>query len=106
MARPLEVRLKISETMKGQRKSETHKRRISQAHIGKIVSKQSRENMSKAHRCKWLILCEETQETIIVDNLSQWCEENKILRPSLQTNYYKKCKTFYKGYKILSKVEE
>lgn len=81
----------MSEKRKGVSKSEDHKKKISKSHKGK----------SKDHlKHKWLIT-KPSGETVIINDLTKFCLENKLTKPLMIVTSKGK-QTHHKGYKCVN----
>lgn len=107
-----EAKTKMSLASKGKCKSEEHKKSMSESRKGRKPWNKGlsgiQESVWKGQRnspmtSKWKI--EKMHETIIVENLALWCDENGYNKNSVKTRYYKKSWP-YKDIKNIEKMDK
>ena len=61
----------------------------------------SKETIRKSHLKKWIIVEENTNNKTVVEDLTDWCEENNINKKTLYHTQPHKKNWFHKGYKLI-----
>ncbi len=81
---------------KGRIHSEETKRKMSAAQMGRTHSEETKEKMSKAKKgtsltrfAKEFLICCSDGKTLVISNLSQFCDDNNIIENSLRNTLYK-----------------
>lgn len=110
--------LKMSNKLKGKKKTPEQCERLSKLHKGKIISQEHRDKISKAltghststavramiskrQQKTWTLLVENTNDTFNVIDLRGWCKTHAINYNTLHGTM--KRDKFHKGYKILER---